>query len=257
MSLTDLNLERYSRNILLPEIGGAGQEKLLNSKVLVVGAGGLGSPVIMYLAALGIGNITIVDHDKIELSNLQRQIIHNTEKIGVFKSDSAANFVNKLNPDINVNSITKKLSIKNADKLINHNDIVVDGSDNFETRYLIADKAFKNSRTLVSAAITKYEGQISTWKRGDKYPCFRCLFPKKPINNLSGNCSSNGVIGSLGGFLGSLQATEVVKEILEIGESLAGYINIYDILNNNFRKIKVSVDQNCKFCSKYRGYGNK
>ncbi len=258
MSLTDLKLERYSRNILLPEIGGAGQEKLLNSKVLVIGAGGLGSPVIMYLAAIGIGNITIIDHDKIELSNLQRQIIHNTETIGVYKSDSAANFVNKLNPDINVKSINEKLCKKNADKLIKDHDVVVDGSDNFETRYLIADTAFKNSRTLVAAAITKYEGQISTWKRkGNKYPCFRCLFPNKPLNNFSGNCSSNGVIGSLGGFLGSLQATEVIKEILEIGESLAGYINIYDILNNNFRKIKVNVDQNCKFCSKYRGYGNK
>ena len=253
MALSNLNLERYSRNILLPEIGGVGQEKLLRSKVLVVGAGGLGSPVIMYLSAVGIGNITIIDHDKIELSNLQRQIIHSTEKIGGFKSDSAASYVNKLNPDVKVTSINKKVSVENVDSLILNHDVIVDGSDNFETRYLIADSSFKNNKILVAAAITKYEGQISTWKRNEnKYPCFRCLFPNKPKNDLVGNCSSNGVIGSLGGFLGSLQATEVVKEILGIGESLAGFINLYDLLNNNFRKIKINVDPECKFCSKYR-----
>mgnify|MGYP001229918618 CR=1 FL=1 len=253
MTLTDLKLERYSRNILLPEIGGAGQEKLLKSKVLVIGAGGLGSPVIMYLAALGIGNITIIDHDKVELSNLQRQIIHNTEKIGIYKSDSAASFISKLNPDVSITSINKKISIKNADYLISTHDIIVDGSDNFETRYIVADTSFKNNKILVAAAINKYEGQISTWKRkNNKYPCFRCLFPNKPNNSQTINCSSNGVIGSLGGFLGSLQATEVVKEILVIGESLAGYLNIYDVLNNNFRKIKINVDPKCYFCSEYR-----
>ena len=253
MALSNLNLERYSRNILLPEIGGVGQEKLLKSKVLVVGAGGLGSPVIMYLSAVGVGNITIIDHDIIELSNLQRQIIHSTDKIGGFKSDSAASYVNKLNPDIKVTSINKKVSVENVDSLVLNHDVIVDGSDNFDTRYLIADSSFKNNKILVAAAITKYEGQISTWKRNEnKYPCFRCLFPNKPKNALVGNCSSNGVIGSLGGFLGSLQATEVVKEILGIGESLAGFLNLYDLLNNNFRKIKINVDPECKFCSKYR-----
>jgi len=252
MTLTNLNLERYSRNILLPEIGGKGQEKLLSSKVLVIGAGGLGSPLIIYLAALGVGNITVIDHDKIELSNLQRQIIHNTENIGSFKSDSAAKFVKKLNPGININSICEKLSSKNVDQLISDHDIVADGCDNFDTRYMVADASFKIGKTLVAAAITKYEGQISTWKRKNKsLPCFRCLFPNKPKSNEYQNCSSIGVIGSLGGFLGSLQATEVIKELLEIGESLAGYINLYDVLNNNFRKIKVNVDPNCSFCSKY------
>ena len=253
MTLTNSKLERYSRNILLPEIGGAGQEKLLKSKVLVIGAGGLGSPVIMYLSALGIGNITIIDHDRIELSNLQRQIIHNTEKIGSYKSESAANFIKKLNPDVKVNSINAKINIKNADNLISSHNIVVDGSDNFDTRYIVADSSFKNNKILVAAAITKYEGQISTWKgKNNKYPCFRCLFPNKPNNSQNFNCSSNGVIGSLAGFLGSLQATEVVKEILEIGESLAGYLNLYDVLNNNFRKIKINIDPECSFCSKYR-----
>ena len=253
MPLTDLNLERYSRSILLPEIGGKGQQKLLNSKVLVIGAGGLGSPVIMYLAALGVGKITIVDHDKVELSNLQRQIIHNTENIGVQKSESAAMFVKKLNPDTVITSLNKKINKKNADILISQHDIIADGSDNFETRYLVADSSFKNKKTLVAAAITKYEGQISTWKSLDnQYPCFRCLFPNKPRNSQMNNCSSNGVIGSLGGFMGSLQATEIIKEILEIGESLAGYINLYDVLNNNFRKIKINIDPDCSFCSKYR-----
>ena len=178
MTLTNLNLERYSRNILLPEIGGKGQEKLLSSKVLVIGAGGLGSPLIIYLAALGVGNITVIDHDKIELSNLQRQIIHNTENIGSFKSDSAAKFVKKLNPGININSISEKLSSKNVDQLISDHDIVADGCDNFDTRYMVADASFKIGKTLVAAAITKYEGQISTWKRKNKsLPCFRCLFP--------------------------------------------------------------------------------
>ena len=253
MALTDLNLERYSRSILLPEIGGIGQKKIINSKVLVIGAGGLGSPIIMYLAALGVGKITVVDNDKVELSNLQRQIIHNTENIGVPKSDSAAMFVKKLNPDTVITSLNDRINEKNADSLISKHDIIADGSDNFDTRYLVADSSFKNNKTLVAAAITKYEGQISTWKReNNNYPCFRCLFPNKPKNSQVTNCSSNGVIGSLGGFMGSLQATEIIKEILGIGESLAGYINLYDILNNNFRKIKINIDPMCTFCSKYR-----
>ncbi len=253
MSLSDIKLERYSRSILLPEIGGLGQEKILNSKVLVVGAGGLGSPIIMYLAALGVGNITIIDHDKVELSNLQRQIIHTTDNIGIFKSESAAMFVKKLNPETKITTLNDKINKLNANKLISEHDVIADGSDNFETRYLVADSSFINKKTLVAAAITKYEGQISTWNRKkNNNPCFRCLFPNKPKNTQIGNCSSNGVIGSLGGFMGSLQATEIIKEILGIGESLAGYINLYDILNNNFRKIKVNIDPNCSFCSKYR-----
>ena len=252
MSLTDLNLERYSRNILLPEIGGTGQEKLLNSKVLVVGAGGLGSPVIMYLAALGIGNITIVDHDKIELSNLQRQIIHNTEKIGVFKSDSAANFVNKLNPDINVNSITEKLSIKNADKLINHNDIVVDGSDNFETRYLINDAAHLNGKIVVSGALLRFEGQLTTFRSGLKSkrdePCYRCLFPAAPPTTSSNRCEDVGILGSVAGVIGTLQATEVLKEIIGLGETMSGKLLIFDAMNMQFRKIRYKRRLDCVVC---------
>ena len=254
MILNENRLLRYSRNIILPEIGGEGQEKLLNSKVLAVGAGGLGSPLIMYLAAAGIGHITIMDHDNVDISNLQRQIIHNMDALGKSKVKSAEAFVSRLNPDTKINAINKKIDISNVNMMVREHDIIVDGSDNFETRYLIADTCFIEKKTLVSAAITRYEGQISTWKNSSSLvlPCFRCLFPKAPTNPDAYTCSNNGVIGSLGGFLGSLQATEVIKEILGIGISLAGYLNIYDLLNNNFRKIKVNVDPDCDFCKRKR-----
>ena len=236
MILNDNRLIRYSRNIILPEIGGKGQEKLLNSKVLAIGAGGLGSPLIMYLAAAGVGNITIIDHDNVDISNLQRQVIHNMDAVGKSKAKSAQEFVGRLNPDIKINAINKKIDVNNVNMMVKDHDIIADGSDNFETRYLIADTCFIEKKTLVSAAITKYEGQISTWKNStsQKLPCFRCLFPNKPTNPDAYTCSNNGVIGSLGGFLGSLQATEVIKEILEIGISLAGYLNIYDLYCYNY-----------------------
>ena len=249
MSLNDKDIDRYSRNILLPEIGGEGQYKLLQAKVLIIGIGGLGSPLLMYLASTGIGNITIIDGDKVELSNLQRQVIHNTYNIGNFKVDSAKNFIDKINPAINITKINSSIDETNIDDLINKNDIIADGSDNFKTRFLVADKCYQLKKPLVSAAITKYEGQISTWKNSEKLPCYRCLFANEPIDNSSNNCSSNGVLGSVGGVFGSLQATEVVKEILKIGSSLAGFLNIYDLLNNTFRKIKITKDPNCKLCS--------
>ena len=249
MDLNSESIERYSRNILLPEIGGKGQLKLLESSVLVIGAGGLGSPLLMYLASSGIGNITIIDHDKVELSNLQRQIIHNIDNIAKPKVVSAKKFLHKLNPEINIISDFKKIDKKNINHYVNKHDIIADGSDNFDTRYLVADSCFTLKKTLVSAAITKFEGQISTWKNDTKSsPCYRCLFPNKPGNNNSKNCSSNGVLGSVAGFMGSIQATEVIKEILSIGETLSGYLNIYDMLNNSFRKIKINKDPNCNFC---------
>lgn len=249
MVLKEKDIDRYSRNIILPEIGGKGQSKLLKSKVLIIGVGGLGSPLLMYLAASGIGNITIVDGDKVELSNLQRQIIHKMNKLGKPKVNSAKNFVAQINPDIKIKSVNTRLGLSNINELITKNDIIADGSDNFDTRFLVADTCFKLNKTLVSAAITRFEGQISTWKKGVNLPCYRCLFPEKPNNNLN-NCSSNGVLGSIGGVFGSLQATEIIKELLDIGESLSGFLNMYDLLNNNFRKIKINKDPNCKFCSK-------
>ena len=250
MPLNLNDIERYSRNILLPEIGGEGQKKLLESKVLVVGAGGLGSPLLMYLAASGIGNLTVIDNDKVELSNLQRQIIHTTRFINEQKVMSAKNYLYNINPSINVIAINDRLNKKNIKRLIKDQDVIADGSDNFDTRYLIADNCFLYKKILVSAAINKFEGQISTWKNDpSNLPCFRCLFPKKPNDIDIQNCSNTGVLGSVGGFLGSLQATEVIKEILCIGESLAGNLNIYDLLNNNFRKIKINKDPNCIFCN--------
>ena len=251
MNLTEQEIERYSRNIILPEIGGAGQKKLLASKVLIIGIGGLGSPVLMYLAASGVGNITIVDNDKVDLSNLQRQVIHNTSEIGNTKVSSAKKFIKNINPAINIIEINDKITERNVEELIKKNHIVADGSDNFKTRYLVSDACFRLNKTLVSAAITKFEGQISTWKKSPiALPCFRCLFPKEPDNSELNNCSANGVLGSVAGFLGSIQATEVVKEILGIGKSLAGFLNIYDLLNNNFRTLKINKDPNCSFCSK-------
>ena len=254
MILDDENILRYSRNIILPEIGGKGQEKLINSKVLAIGAGGLGSPLIMYLAAAGVGNITVMDHDSVDISNLQRQVIHNMQTLGLSKVESAKAFVNKLNPDVQIKALNKKIDNKNVNIMEQEHDIIADGSDNFDTRYLVADTCFIEKKTLVSAAITKYEGQISTWKHSplNNLPCFRCLFPNKPKNPEAYTCSTNGVLGSLAGFLGALQATEVIKEVLGIGVSLSGYLNIYDLLNNNFRKIKVNVDPDCKFCKKSR-----
>ncbi len=258
MKITQQKLERYSRNILLPEIGGKGQEKLLKSKVLVIGVGGLGSPLIMYLAAAGIGNITIIDHDKVEISNLQRQVIHNSKKINQFKVFSAKEFVNNLNPDIKINTINERINKRNAEEIIKKHDIIADGCDNFDTRYLIADTCFSSKKILVSAAITKFEGQISTWKNlSSSSPCFRCLFPNKPTNMEAYTCSTNGVLGSLAGFMGSIQATEVVKEILGIGKSLSGYLNIYDLLNNHFRKIAIEVDPECSFCKFLRNVDGK
>ncbi len=251
MDLNNEAIERYSRNILLPEIGGKGQSRLLKARVLVIGAGGLGSPLLMYLASSGVGNITIIDYDKVELSNLQRQIIHTTDSIDKPKVTSAKNFLLNLNPNININSECKKIDKYNINYYLKKHDIIADGSDNFDTRYLVADSCFDLKKTLVSAAITRFEGQISTWKNVSQLsPCYRCLFPFKPTNASAQNCSSNGVLGSVAGFLGSIQATEVIKEILSIGETLSGYLNIYDLLNNHSRKIKINKDPNCSFCNK-------
>lgn len=251
MDLSNESIERYARNIILPEVGSEGQIKLLNARVLIIGAGGLGSPLLMYLAASGVGNITIIDDDKVELSNLQRQVIHSTADIGKLKTLSAKKFINNINSDININCLNNRLNQSNVSEIIKSHDLIADGSDNFETRYLVADASYNLNKILVSAAITRFEGQISTWKNNtDSMPCFRCLFPNKPKGDNYQNCSTNGILGSIAGFFGSLQATEVIKEILNIGESLAGYLNIYDLLNNNFRKIKINKDPACKLCSK-------
>ena len=250
MEFSDEQVERYARHIVLPEVGGAGQAKLLASRVLVVGAGGLGSPAILYLAAAGVGTIGVVDDDAVDLSNLQRQILHTQDRIGERKVESARAAVAAINPDVTLVPHSTRLCAANAAALIADYDLVVDGSDNFETRFLVNDAAYLAGRTLVSAAILRFEGQLATFKahRGGPHPCYRCIFPEPPPAGLVPSCSQGGVLGALAGVLGSMQAVEVVKELLGIGESLSGHLLIHDALAARFRKVRVRPDPECRLC---------
>jgi molybdopterin/thiamine biosynthesis adenylyltransferase len=250
MALTDDQLERYARHIILKEVGGAGQAKLLKARVLVIGAGGLGAPMLMYLAAAGVGTIGIVDDDVVSLSNLQRQIIHKTTLVGAKKVESAKEMLAAINPDINVITHDARLTPENAAALIRQYDIVADGSDNFETRFLINDVCYRERKTLVSAALSQFEGQLTTYRafEGGHFPCYRCLFPGPPGEGASRSCAEAGILGALAGVMGSLQALEVIKEILGLGESLAGYLLIYDALDARFRKVKFAKDPHCALC---------
>jgi len=251
MPLSDEQLERYSRHIVLREVGGVGQAKLLSSRVLVVGAGGLGSPLILYLAAAGIGTIGIVDFDVVSLSNLQRQIAHGSADLGKPKTASAARAAQALNPDVEIELHTHRLAPDNALDLIGRFDLVADGSDNFATRFLVNDACYFAARPLVSAAVTEFDGQLATFKaydRGAQYPCYRCLFPQAPPSGSVPSCSEAGVLGAAAGVMGTLQALEVLKEILGIGESLAGRLLIYEALAARFRDVRVRRDPECPLC---------
>jgi molybdopterin/thiamine biosynthesis adenylyltransferase len=249
MALTDDQLERYSRHIILREVGGAGQAKLLASRVLVVGAGGLGSPLILYLAAAGVGTIGVVDFDTVSLSNLQRQIAHGTADVGRPKTLSALDAVRRLTPDVTLIAHTERLEAGNALDLISSYDVIADGSDNFATRFLIADAAHFAKRPLVSAAVTQFDGQLTTFRAYDGISsCYRCLFPAPPPPDAVPNCSEAGILGAAAGVMGTLQALEVMKEILGIGESLSGKLVIYDALGTSFRKVKVPKDPACALC---------
>ncbi len=251
MRLNDDELERYARHIVLREVGGTGQAKLKAARVLVVGAGGLGSPALLYLAAAGIGTIGIVDDDTVGLSNLQRQIAHRTRDVGRAKTESAADAIHALNPGIAVNTHRTRLTAANALELIAGYDIVADGSDNFATRFLINDACFFAGRTLVFAAVTEFDGQLATFKAHDRthpYPCYRCLFPEPPPPGTAPSCSETGVLGAAAGVMGTLQALEVIKEVAGVGESLAGHLLIYDALATNFRKVRLSADPGCALC---------
>jgi molybdopterin-synthase adenylyltransferase len=256
MALSDLQLERYARHIILKDVGGLGQKKLLNSKVLVIGAGGLGSPLLMYLAAAGVGKIGIIDDDVVALSNLQRQIIHKTSNIGTLKTLSSLEVINNLNPDVNVTIYNTRLSQNNSEDIIKDYDIVADGCDNFETRLLVNDICFKTKTTLVSGALSQFEGQVSTFRPKDKnqqgefFPCYRCFVPENPGDGDGDSCSEQGVLGVVAGVVGSLQATEVLKELLGIGESLAGKLLLYDSLCSQTRLINLKRDIKCKTCGK-------
>ena len=239
-------IRRYSRHILLEEVGGTGQARLKAAKVLVVGAGGLGSPLVLYLAASGVGTIGIVDDDHVELSNLQRQIAHTTARIGVGKAASAAQAALAINPGVRIEAHPVRLNADNAAGLIGAYDIVCDGTDNFATRFLVADACVLGRRTLVSAAVLRFEGQLSVFKPGG--PCYRCLYGEAPPEGLVPSCSEAGVLGAVTGVMGTLQATEVLKEILGIGESLSGRLLIWDALATRFRSVRLRADPKCRLC---------
>ena len=248
--MDDSELERYARHILLPEIGGAGQARIRKARVLVVGAGGLGSPCLLYLAAAGVGTIGIVDDDTVDLSNLQRQVAHTTARIGMAKADSARETITALNPSVAVEVHRVRLDAANARELIAGYDIVADGSDNFSTRFVVNDTCYFLKKTLVSAAILRFDGQLSTFKAhlGGTNPCYRCVFPEPPPPDAVPTCAEVGVLGAMCGMLGSLQAAEVIKEITSAGESMSGRLLIVDGLRTEFRMVKVRPDPACALC---------
>jgi molybdopterin-synthase adenylyltransferase len=248
LDFTEDEIQRYSRHILLREVGGIGQAKLKAARVLVVGAGGLGSPLMLYLAAAGVGTIGVVDDDDVELSNLQRQVAHTTAGIGVPKVESAARSAQAINPEVQVVPHQTRLDASNAMALIADYDIVCDGSDNFTTRFLVADACALAKRTLVSAAVLRFEGQLSVFKPHAGGPCYRCLYPEPPPPGAVPTCSEAGVLGAVTGVMGTLQATEVLKEIMGIGESMSGRLLVWDALDARFRTIKLRPDPKCPLC---------
>jgi molybdopterin/thiamine biosynthesis adenylyltransferase/rhodanese-related sulfurtransferase len=241
--------DRYSRHILIPEIGESGQRKLLEARVLLLGAGGLGSPTALYLAAAGVGTIGIVDNDAVDLSNLQRQVIHNTQRIGVPKVDSAEEAIKALNPDVEVVKYQTRLDSSNIIEIISGWDIVVDGADNFPTRYLLNDASVRLQIPVVSASILGFDGQLSVFKPYEG-PCYRCLFPVPPPAELAPSCGANGVLGVLPGTMGLLQATEVIKLIVGAGDPAIGRLLLYDALAATLTEVKVRRDPECAVCSR-------
>jgi molybdopterin/thiamine biosynthesis adenylyltransferase/rhodanese-related sulfurtransferase len=248
-TLTQEQRERYSRHTLIPEIGAEGQQKLLDAKVLLLGAGGLGSPTALYLAAAGVGTLGIVDDDVVDLSNLQRQVIHTTDRVGVPKVDSAEQTIKALNPDVNVVKYPVRIDASNIVEIIEGYDVIVDGVDNFPTRYLLNDATVRLKIPVVSASILGFDGQLSVFKPYDG-PCYRCLFREPPPAELAPSCGANGVLGVLPGTMGLLQATEVIKLILEIGEPAIGRLLLYDALGATLTEVKVHKDPECPICSR-------
>jgi molybdopterin/thiamine biosynthesis adenylyltransferase len=249
LNFSESEIQRYARHILLREVGGVGQAKLKAARVLIVGAGGLGSPLALYLAAAGVGCIGMIDPDVLELSNLQRQVAHTTERLGQLKVQSAAEAMRRINPLVKIETYAKRLEAGNVDRLVVAYDVICDGTDNFETRFLLADACVAARRTLVSAAVLRFEGQLSTFKpHADGGPCYRCLYPEPPPPGMVPSCSEAGVLGAVTGVMGTLQATEVLKEIMGIGESLSGWLMIWDALDAEFRKVRLRRDPECRVC---------
>jgi sulfur-carrier protein adenylyltransferase/sulfurtransferase len=242
---------RYSRHILIPEVGVEGQLKLLQSRILLIGAGGLGSPASLYLAAAGVGTLGIVDDDRVDASNLQRQIAHSTQTLGDWKADSAKATIEALNPDVNVILYKERLTSENIDRILADGwDVIVDGADNFPTRYLVNDAAVFHDIPLVHGSIYRFEGQASVFKPHDG-PCYRCLFPQPPPPELAPSCAEGGVLGVLCGIIGSLQANEALKLALGIGESLSGRLLLFDALSTEFSEVTLRRDPNCPVCGEH------
>ena len=244
--LTPEQVKRYSRHIIMPQIGSNGQRKLMDAKVLVVGAGGLGGPVALYLALAGVGTIGLVDFDVVDLSNLQRQVLHNSETVGMPKVESAIQTLNRYNPDVSVIPHEFPINAENAMDLIAQYDIVVNGADNFATRYLVNDAAYLSGTPIVDGSILIFDGQVSVYEPGKG--CYRCLFPEPPPPGLVPNCAEAGVLGALTGAVGSIQATETVKLILGIGETLTGRLLLVDALNMEFRVVRARRNPACPLC---------
>jgi molybdopterin-synthase adenylyltransferase len=248
MALTPEEIDRYKRHLVLREVGGQGQQKIKAARVLVIGAGGLGSPLLMYLAAAGVGTLGIVDDDHVSLDNLQRQIVHDSPHVGAPKVESARDMILKLNPHVRVEAHHARIDAGNALDLVGRYDIVADGSDNFATRYLVSDACYLARKTLVYAAVGPFDGYLTTFKPheqaadGEPYPSYRCIFPEAPPPGTVANCAEVGVLGAAVGVIGALQATEVLKEIVGIGESLAGRLLLYDARAARFTEIKVAWD---------------
>lgn len=255
MDFSDAQVSRYARHILLDEVGGGGQARLLRSRVLVVGAGGLGSPVLLYLAAAGVGTIGVIDDDLVDLSNLQRQIVHTTDRVGIPKVESARTALAAVNPEVEVITYPERLTPNNALALVEGYDLVADGSDNFPTRFLVNDACFLARKPLVSAALLRFDGQLATFKAGiqppageERWPCYRCLYREPPPEGDIPTCAQAGVLGAFCGTMGGLQATEVIKELLGIGDSLAGWLLVIDALAGTWRRIRVHRDPGCPLC---------
>ena len=254
MTLSDEQLQRYARHIILREVGGAGQARLAAARVLIIGAGGLGSPALLYLSAAGVGTIGVVDDDEVSLSNLQRQIAHRTQDIGRLKVESASDSARAINPDTHINRHATRINAHNALDLVKNYDIVLDGSDNFATRFLVNDACYLGGRTLVSAAVGQFDGQLAVFKAHERadgkrvYPCYRCLYPEAPPAGTVPSCTEAGILGALTGVMGTLQALEALKEILEIGDTMAGRLTLYDGLGGTFRTVRVKPDPTCALC---------
>lgn len=248
LGFTDEQIRRYSRHIILPDVGGKGQRKLLDSKVLLIGAGGLGSPAALYLAAAGVGQLGIVDFDTVDLSNLQRQVIHGMDDIGRYKTESAKLSIANMNPDVNVVEYREPINSENAERIVSQYDVVVDGTDNFPSRYLMNDVTVWLKKPLVYGSIFQFDGQMTVFNSHEGGPCYRCLYPFPPPPGSVPSCQQAGVIGILPGIVGSIQAAEAIKLVLGIGESLSGRLLTFEALSMQFYELKIRRNPECPVC---------